>query len=160
MIKSIIFDINTVTKDTSNPVFLPNIFELLLRLKSCNLRLAVCSDELSVNQLSLILMQTQIKHFFDYKFGVDNCEYDIFEYAVDFMNFHPLECLIVSSYKEDLEDLKTNYIELPNQKITTIENFTFDYIEQELEVIRIKGGVIEILDGISEINSSSKSKHL
>lgn len=156
MIRSIVFDIKAVVSDVANPVFLPNIFELLLRLRSCNLRLAVCSDELTQANLDLILMQTQIRHFFDYKFGTDNVEYDLYEYAIDFMGFHPLECLIFSSSHIDLDELKTNCISFPSNKVKTIEELTFSYFEEELQVLRIKGGVIEILDGINDINASNE----
>lgn len=152
LIRSIIFNINSLIEDISNPVFCANTYETLLKLKACNLRVLVCSEELTFNELTVKLMQTQLKYFFDYYFAKDSVEYEIHEFAIDYVNLHVKESLLIApeTYEDLAESIMCEFLPCNSPK-----DLSFSLIEDEINVIKIKYGVIETLENLISTNSTS-----
>ncbi len=156
MIKGIIFGLEGILVDSNLPDKVSPSrakYEMLMKLRACELRLAVCSLAPN-NTAGLLLLKSQLRHFFHVIMcnqGLDLMKPspEMYNRAIDLTRLPADQCVIVESGEENVAAAEaTGAHVLP---VASFDEVTFELFEQFFEIRRISGGVIEVLEGLSQL---------
>lgn len=156
MLKGLIFGLENVLLDSNNfnedsSDFSPNAekYELLMKLKACRAKLAVCAERPKHN-LDTVLMRLQIKNFFDLSLGDDQgvlSKKDLYLQCAEILNLDISDCLII--------DTEEACSELSGLNTVAVENFSelnYNFISDLIKIQKISNSVIDLLDSFSELS--------
>ena len=128
-------------------------YQMMLKLLACDMKMSVCS-QFDRDEVGVMLLKSQLAHFFSSSY----CRQDVLEplphpelylRAIDKMGVAPEDTVVIESSEEALmaaEQLGAHTLALkPSEKLSG------EIIEHFFEIQRIAGGVIEILEGIAEL---------
>lgn len=161
MLKGLIFGLDQVLVDSNqaNPSPDREKYEMLMKLKACSLRLAVCAPQ-PKKTLDTLLMKTQIKNFFDLTLGIDHLPHistkaELYLECLDILGLDIKECLIVETEDACLELEDFNTLSLAN-----LSELNYSLITDMIKIQKISNSVIEILEGIGQIAAGSETLEL
>ncbi len=128
-------------------------YQMMLKLLACDMKMSVCS-QFDRDEVGVMLLKSQLTHFFSTSY----CREDVIEplphpelylRAIEKMGIPPEDTVVIESSDEALmaaEQLGAHTLALkPSEKLSG------EIIEHFFEIQRIAGGVIEILEGIAEL---------